>query len=59
MENKRGFYTYSHESSVIIAPPLVITESQLNEAFDIFEEVLQDFEANYLFKDKEEVISVK
>ena len=36
MLNKRGFYTYSHESSVIIAPPLVITESQLNEAFDIF-----------------------
>lgn len=40
-----GFYTYSHESTVIIAPPLMISEAQLHEAFDIFETTLQTFEA--------------
>lgn len=41
---KKGFYTYSHESSIIIAPPLVITVDELNEAMDIFENVIQEFE---------------
>lgn len=44
-----GFSTYSHESSVIIAPPLVITEQELNEAMDIFEQTLTQFEAEILF----------
>lgn len=42
---ENGFYTYSHESTVIIAPPLIITEAQIHEAFDIFEQTLQTFEA--------------
>ena len=47
-----GFYTYSHESSIIIAPPLIITEQQLNNAMDIFEHTLTDFEEQYLFADE-------
>lgn len=47
-----GFYTYSHESSVMIAPPLMITEQQINEAMDIFEKVLAQFEKNDLFADQ-------
>lgn len=50
--SEHGFYTYSHESSVIIAPPLVITGQELNEAMDIFEKVLHLFEQQYLFADK-------
>ncbi|MFF5994400.1 aminotransferase class III-fold pyridoxal phosphate-dependent enzyme [Lysinibacillus sp. KU-BSD001] len=42
---ERGFYTYSHESSVIIAPPLVITANELNTALDLFEEALAEFES--------------
>lgn len=47
--SEQGFYTYSHESSVIIAPPLVITEEQINAAMDIFESVVKQFETEYLF----------
>jgi len=47
--NEKGFYTYSHESSVIIAPPLIITEQQINEAMDLFEEALTKFEKEHLF----------
>ncbi|WP_416826325.1 aminotransferase class III-fold pyridoxal phosphate-dependent enzyme [Ectobacillus polymachus] len=47
--SENGFYTYSHESSVIIAPPLIITEQQLHEAMDIFENVLSNFEKKHLF----------
>ncbi|MBB6446186.1 aminotransferase class III-fold pyridoxal phosphate-dependent enzyme [Bacillus benzoevorans] len=50
--SENGFYTYSHESSVIIAPPLIISEQELNEAMDIFEKVLRNFEQEYLFADK-------
>ncbi|MFT8319950.1 MAG: aminotransferase class III-fold pyridoxal phosphate-dependent enzyme [Bacillus sp. (in: firmicutes)] len=50
--SEHGFYTYSHESSVIIAPPLIITEDELNKAMDIFENVVQIFEKDYLFPDK-------
>ncbi|MCI1857789.1 MAG: aminotransferase class III-fold pyridoxal phosphate-dependent enzyme [Sporolactobacillus sp.] len=49
---EHGFYTYSHESSVMIAPPLIITEQQVNEAMDIFEQVLAKFESDYLFADR-------
>lgn len=41
---EKGFYTYSHESSIIIAPPLVITVDELNEAMDVFKDVVQEFE---------------
>ena len=44
-----GFYTYSHESTVIIAPPLIITEKQIHEAMDIFEATLTTFENEVLF----------
>ncbi|MDD9149006.1 MULTISPECIES: aminotransferase class III-fold pyridoxal phosphate-dependent enzyme [unclassified Sporolactobacillus] len=47
--SENGFYTYSHESSVMIAPPLIITERQINEAMDIFEKALAQFEKNDLF----------
>lgn len=49
---ENGFYTYSHESSVMIAPPLVITEQEINEAMDIFEQVLSRFESDYLFTNR-------
>lgn len=52
MLSENGFYTYSHESSVIIAPPLIISEGELNQAMDIFEQVLSVFEKEYLFADK-------
>lgn len=50
--SENGFYTYSHESSVMIAPPLIITERQINEAMDVFENVLAQFEKNDLFADQ-------
>lgn len=56
MLNANGFYTYSHESTVIIAPPLIITEEQIHEAMDIFESTLEQFEKNVLFP--EETLSV-
>ncbi len=56
MLSENGFYTYSHESTVIIAPPLIITEEQINEAMDIFESTLKQFEKEVLFP--EETLSV-
>ncbi|GEB76286.1 aminotransferase class III-fold pyridoxal phosphate-dependent enzyme [Sporolactobacillus inulinus] len=47
----QGFYTYSHESSVMIAPPLIITEEEINEAMDRFEAALTQFEKEVLFAD--------
>lgn len=55
----KGFYTYSHESSVIIAPPLIITKDELNEAIDIFETVLKDFEKEVLEIDETKIVSAK
>ena len=37
---ERGFYTYSHENSLIVAPPLIITEQELKDAMGIMDEVL-------------------
>lgn len=51
-----GFYTYAHDSSIMIAPPLVITEQQIHEAMDIFERTLAVFEKEYLFADKTLVV---
>lgn len=49
---EQGFYTYSHESSVMVAPPLIITEQQINEAMDLFEHALMKFEREDLFADQ-------
>jgi len=40
MLNERRFMTYSHENSILIAPPLIITETQLIEELSKFDEVL-------------------
>lgn len=40
MLSKEGFSTYSHESVVIVAPPLIITEDELRDAMKIMDKVL-------------------
>jgi taurine---2-oxoglutarate transaminase len=35
-----GFWTYTHENIIIVAPPLIITEEQLGEAMEIMDKVL-------------------
>lgn len=35
-----GFWTYSHENMIIVAPPLIITEEQLREQMAIVDKVL-------------------
>jgi taurine--2-oxoglutarate transaminase len=40
MLGEKGFYTYSHENCLIVAPPLIITEQELKEAMAIMDEVL-------------------
>lgn len=42
-----GFWTYSHENILIIAPPLVITEDELTEAMEIMDKTL-DFVDNMI-----------
>ncbi len=37
---EKGFWNYSHDNVLIIAPPLVINEEQLREAMGIMDEVL-------------------
>lgn len=39
---QKGFYTYSHENSLIVAPPLIITEQELEDAMAIMDEVLYE-----------------
>lgn len=41
MLSEKGFYTYSHENSIIVAPPLIITEIELKAAMTIMDEVLE------------------
>lgn len=41
----RGFYTYSHENTIMVAPPLIITEEQLREAMAIMDDVLSEVDA--------------
>lgn len=36
----KGFYTYSHENCILIAPPLIIKEHEIKEALAILDEVL-------------------
>ena len=40
MLKKEGFYTYSHENMIIVAPPLIITEDELREAMGILDRVM-------------------
>ena len=42
---KEGFSTYSHENNIIVAPPLIITETELRDAMAIMDEVLADVDA--------------
>ena len=37
---ERGFSTYTHENVIIVAPPLIINETELKEAMAIMDEVL-------------------
>ncbi len=40
MLKEKGFETYSHENSILIAPPLIIKEDELREAMGIFDKVM-------------------
>lgn len=40
MLKEAGFSTYSHESCLMIAPPLIINKEELGEAMDIFDKVM-------------------
>ena len=42
---KKGFSTYSHENNIIIAPPLIITETELRESMKIFDEVMSEVDS--------------
>jgi len=42
MLSDKGFFTYSHENCIIIAPPLIITEDELSQALNIMDEVLTE-----------------
>ncbi len=40
MLKERGFWTYTHENMIIVAPPLIITPDELREQLAILDEVL-------------------
>ena len=40
MLGQEGFYTYSHENMIIVAPPLIITEEELRTAMGILDKVM-------------------
>ena len=42
MLKEKGFSTYTHENIIIVAPPLIINETELREAMKILDEVLTD-----------------
>ena len=37
-----GFWTYSHENMIIVAPPLIITEDEIVENMKIMDKVLTE-----------------
>ncbi len=45
---ENGFVTYSHENMVAVSPPLIITEAELQEAFDILDKVATWVDENLL-----------
>jgi taurine--2-oxoglutarate transaminase len=42
---ERGLYAYTHWHTILIIPPLIITEEQLREGFMIFDEALTQVDA--------------
>jgi len=40
MRKQEGYSTYPHESVLIVAPPLIITEEQLKEQMKTMDKVL-------------------
>ena len=44
----RGFVTYSHENVIIVAPPLIITEAQIDEELAKLDEVLPIVDEKYI-----------
>lgn len=50
MLKKEGFWTYSHENIIIIAPPLTIRAEELNAAMDIFDKVMYSVDSIALNK---------
>lgn len=48
MLNERRFMTYSHENSILIAPPLIITEQQLTEELSKFDQVLSIVDKEFI-----------
>ena len=44
----RGFVTYSHENVIIVAPPLIITEAQIDEELAKLDEVLSIIDEKYV-----------
>lgn len=40
MLKEKGFWTYTNQNRIIVAPPLIINEEQLREAMQIMDEVL-------------------
>lgn len=42
-----GFYTFAHESHVLVTPPLTITAVEINAAMDLFENALVRFEEQF------------
>ncbi len=39
---EKGFSTYSHENIIIVAPPLIITKEEIEEAINILDQVLSE-----------------
>ena len=44
----RGFFTYSHENVIIVAPPLIITEAQIDEELEKLDDVLSIVDEKYI-----------
>lgn len=44
----RGFVTYSHENVIIVAPPLIITEEQIDEELAKLDDVLSIVDEKYV-----------
>ena len=42
---KEGFFTYSHENIILIAPPLIIKEDELRSAMKILDVVLDSVDS--------------
>lgn len=45
---QKGFYTYTHENMLLVAPPLIIRREELEPALDILDQVLADVDQGKL-----------